>query len=64
MPSYRIRNWPKYNRALKNRGNLTLWVSDEAIAKWLNSEHTCEQGRPRIYTDQPIAYAQLVWRGR
>ena len=43
MPSYRIRNWPKYNRALKNRGHLTLWVSDEAIAKWLNSEDTCER---------------------
>ena len=50
MPSYRIRNWPEYNRALKNRGNLTLWVSDDAIAKWLNSTHTCQKGRPRIFT--------------
>jgi hypothetical protein len=60
MPFYCIRNWPKYNRALKNRGNLTLWVSDEAIAKWLNSEHSCEQGRPRIYSDDAIVCALMV----
>ena len=60
MPSYRIRNWPEYNRALKNRGNLTLWVSDDAIAKWLNSDHTCEKGRPRIYSDDAILCALMV----
>jgi hypothetical protein len=24
--SYRIRNWPDYNTALVNRGDLTVWV--------------------------------------
>lgn len=60
MPSYRIRNWPEYNRALKNRGNLALWVSDEAITKWLNSDHTCKKGRPRIYSEDAILCALMV----
>ncbi len=31
---YRIRSWPEYNRALVNRGRLTLWVDQDAIAAW------------------------------
>lgn len=30
----RISNWRDYNRALINRGNLTLWIDDKAIATW------------------------------
>jgi len=37
-----------------------LWVSDDAIAKWLNSDHTCEKGRPRIYSDDAILCALMV----
>lgn len=28
---YQVLNWPEYNNALKNRGNITLYFSDEAI---------------------------------
>jgi len=31
---YRVRNWAAYNSALVNRGNLTLWVDDEALQAW------------------------------
>jgi hypothetical protein len=31
---YRVRNWGKYNAALIARGNLTLWVDEEAVAAW------------------------------
>jgi hypothetical protein len=31
---YRVRNWSEYDRALVQRGSLTIWVSEEAIAKW------------------------------
>jgi hypothetical protein len=35
MPaSYRLSNWSEYNRALVLRGNVTLWLSEEAIAAW------------------------------
>jgi len=28
---YKVTNWSDYNRALINRGDLTLWVSDDVI---------------------------------
>src|SRR5712691_1823093 len=31
---YRIRNWPKYNAALRERGSLRLWVDEAALAAW------------------------------
>src|SRR4030095_1647615 len=29
---YKVRNWPAYDRALQQRGSLTLWVTPEALA--------------------------------
>jgi hypothetical protein len=31
---YRVRNWAEYERGLKNRGDVTLWLSEEAIEAW------------------------------
>ena len=31
---YRVRNWSTYNQALINRGNLTVWLSEEALSGW------------------------------
>ena len=31
---YRVANWPAYNRALVRRGDVTVWVSSEAITAW------------------------------
>ena len=31
---YRVANWPAYNQALVRRGDVTVWVSSEAIAAW------------------------------
>ena len=31
---YRVENWASYDRALVQRGNVTVWVSPEAIASW------------------------------
>jgi hypothetical protein len=31
---YRTRNWKEYNRSLVNRGSVTFWFSEDAIAKW------------------------------
>ena len=31
---YRVANWASYDRALVGRGDITLWVSSEAIATW------------------------------
>jgi hypothetical protein len=42
--TYRIRNWKEYNRALKQRGSLTIWLSDEAIKNWTIDKLTGERG--------------------
>ena len=31
---YRVANWASYDRALVRRGDITLWVSPDAIATW------------------------------
>ena len=31
---YRVANWASYDRALVRRGDLTVWLSPEAIAAW------------------------------
>lgn len=32
--TYRVNNWSQYNRALVQRGSLTVWVSEKAIDAW------------------------------
>src|SRR3712207_1339571 len=39
---YRVTNWPEYDRALQQRGSLTVWVTPEALAAW----HPPKTGRP------------------
>jgi len=31
---YRVKNWSAYDRALVARGNITLWITPEAIESW------------------------------
>jgi hypothetical protein len=56
---YRIRNWPEYNRALVNRGSLTIWFED-APQKWLEKQRKGVKGRPRTYSDDAILCALVV----
>lgn len=51
---YRLRNWKHYNAALVQRGSLTLWVSDEVITAWRNTEKTGKRGKPRTYSDTAV----------
>lgn len=51
---YRLRNWRESNRALVQRGSLTLWCSAEVVAVWQNSERTGKRGHPRTYSDTAI----------
>ncbi len=56
---YRIRNWGEYNRALVQRGSITLWFSEESINKW-HSAPKGVRGRPQIYSDEAILCALLI----
>lgn len=63
--TYRIRNWNKYNAALKQRGSLTVWVSSEAVKNWTTDELTGEPGASPTYTDlaiETMATVQAIYR--
>jgi IS5 family transposase len=52
---YRLRNWSEYNRALVQRGSLTLWITEDVVQTWQATEAENKRGHPRIYTDTAIA---------
>jgi IS5 family transposase len=52
--TYRLRNWSQYNKALVERGSLTVWVSEEVLSAWHNTARTGKRGKPADYTDTAI----------
>lgn len=50
-PTYKTRNWPAYNEALKRRGSLTIWF-DPAMT-W-DATPTGKRGRQSDYSDAAI----------
>ena len=40
-------NWPAYDASLRQRGNLTIWFTDEAIAAWVVEPRTTRGGQAR-----------------
>lgn len=60
--TYRIRNWCEYNKALIQRGSITIWIEEEALKKWYCSSHTCLAGRPATYSDDAILNASHASR--
>lgn len=51
---YRVRNWPEYNRALKNRGSITFWFEESSLKQWSSTNRTGKRGRPEKYSDVAI----------
>lgn len=59
--AYRVRNWKDYNRSLINRGNLTIWFSDNAIKSWYQKpQKNKKRGRSCIYSDAYIELALTI----
>lgn len=56
---YRVENWAAYDAALRRRGDLTLWVTPEAIAAW-TPPATGRRGRPSRYSDLAIEAGMLL----
>jgi len=52
---YKVTNWSEYNQALKNRGRIDFWLTDDAIEKWYEEDQTnIGDGAARKYTDFAI----------
>jgi len=47
---YQVTNWPAYNESLRQRGDLTIWVKDEALSLWTARRRTSRGGQPK-YSD-------------
>jgi hypothetical protein len=56
---YHVRNWAEYNRALINRGSLTIWFEDSS-EKWLATKQVGKMGRPRTYSDEAILCTLVI----
>jgi hypothetical protein len=50
---YRVENWAAYDAALRRRGDLTIWVTPEAIAAWTPA-NTGRRGHPTRYSEIAI----------
>src|SRR3954462_12116150 len=43
---HRVTNWAAYEAALRQRGSLTVWFTDEAVAAWRAAPRTTRGGQP------------------
>ena len=43
---HRVTNWAEYDASLRQRGSLTIWFTEEAIAAWRAEPRTTRGGQP------------------
>ena len=59
--AYNVRDWEKYDEGLKNRGSLTIWFSEDAIAAWNHVQPDKRiRGGQRVYSDLAIETAHTL----
>lgn len=55
---YRVINWSAYNESLRQRGDLTIWVSDETLCFWFAARRTSRGDQPLSKSD----VIKVVWQ--
>src|SRR5262245_36949503 len=55
-PAYRVKNSHAYDQALRGRGDITLWISPDALDAW-TPPMTGKRGAPPVYSDIAIETA-------
>jgi hypothetical protein len=50
---HRVTNWSEYNEGLRQRGELTVWISEDALGLWSAPRRTTPGGQQR-YSDLAI----------
>ncbi len=43
---HKVTNWPAYDASLRQRGSLTVWFTEEAIAAWAAERRATRGGQP------------------
>src|SRR5438874_3691155 len=54
--AYRVNNWREYEQSLRDRGDITLWISQEAIDAWTPPQ-TGKRGAQPVYSDAALENA-------
>jgi hypothetical protein len=49
-----VRDWSAYNRALIERGSLTVWIDEDALNNWMCEKDPTKIGRPFVYSDAAV----------
>ena len=57
---YKVTNWSKYTGALRLRGDITLWSTDDAIAHWHPKKIPGERGRPQEFSNFATEYCLML----
>lgn len=52
---YKLRNWSSYNKSLKSRGSITIWMNDDISSWWYYQEAQCPGGEV-VYSDRSIEF--------
>ncbi len=56
---YQVSTWANYDRALVQRGDITLWISQDAIASWKPAP-SGRRGAQRKFSDHAIETALML----
>ena len=58
---YKLSNRNDYNQALRSRGDIEVWLSDDAIEQWYEVERIYDgTGAPKIFSDFAIMVCHEV----
>jgi len=57
---HKVTNWPAYDAILRQRGSLTVWFADEAIAAWAAEPRTTGACSSPSVSCSACSYA--IWR--
>ena len=61
---YKIRNCPEYDASVVTRGNVLIWIDDEAVSGWNSQHDTKRHGRQAVYSDIAIQACMTVLSGK
>ena len=57
---YKNTDWSNYQKALVNRGKITLWFNEDAIKSWFAKPVKYKRGAPFIYSNEAILCALTI----
>lgn len=51
--AYRVKNWPEYEKFLRNRSDITIWFSQHAVEAWTPRKNG-KRGGQQVYSGTAI----------